>query len=658
MLRAAALLATLALLPVAAAASTFSLNDAYRLVGYSAPRFSPDGTRLLFTRSRVDLETDRHDTELVVLGVADGVARVLTQDRTAVSAPTWSPRGDRMAFVAPDDQHHNQIWILPVAGGEAQRATSAPQGVAQYAWRPDGGAIAFVTADEPPKKTGVARFEDSYRVTDNAFTSVGPFRSSHLWLATASGDDGRETWTSRRLTSGSWHVSGSTISWSPDGATLAYVRTPTSIPGDGSESTVQLLDVAGGTSRALTDHARYEWDPRFAPSGATIAYAWARDGDPNSESDVFVSGGRGAGRDLSIGIDRNAANYAWYPDGRALLLEGNDATHKTLWRLDLAGHATKIDVGDMDVFGDFDGSIARDGAIAFVGATPNHPGEIYYLAAGSKTPRQLTHDNDWIAQRSLGRVRTVDWTGPDGFAEDGVLTYPPSFDPHERYPLVLEIHGGPTEATTTSFDAFTQTIAAHGYIVFQPNYRGSDNLGNAYERAVYRDPVIGPDKDIMAGIAAVKAHDPIDASRVCVSGWSYGGLMTSWLITHHDWRCAISGAAVDDQVLDTVLADDINVNEYSMWGPPFATEESLDAYRAASPITYYRNVHTPTLILDDTFDARVPEPESYAFFHALQDAGKTVEFYQWPIAAHFPGDPIRRNDVYRMWLGWLDKYLR
>jgi dipeptidyl aminopeptidase/acylaminoacyl peptidase len=657
-LRRAALFATLALLPAGAMAATVSLDDSYKIVGYGSPRIAPDGTRLLFTRSRVNLESDRRDTELVVLDLASGAQRVLTQNRTSVSSATWSPRGDRMALLAPDGNRHEQVWVLPTAGGEAEQATSTPQGVAEYSWRPDGSAIAYISTDTAPKRRGVARYQDSYRVTTNAFLAVGPFLSSHVWLAAVREVDGRDQWTSHRLTAGEWNVAGSTLSWSADGTTLAYVRTPTSIPGDGDASTVQLLDVATGTSRGLTGRTHYEWDPRFSPVDGSIAYAYAMDGNPNDRSDVFLSDGHGAGHDISLPLDRNAANFAWFPDGRAFLLEGNDGTHKTLWRVDRTGHVSKFDLGDIDVFGDFDGSIARDGAIAFVGATPQHPGEVYYLPAGSATPEQLTHGNDWIAGRALGRVRSIDWQGPGGFHEDGVVTYPPSFVSGKRYPLVLEIHGGPTEASTTSFDVFGQTIAAHGYVVFQPNYRGSDNLGNAYQLAVYRDPVVGPDRDIMAGIAAVEAQNSIDGSRVCVSGWSYGGLMTSWLITHHDWRCAISGAAVDDQVMDTVLADDINVNEYSMFGPPFASEQNLQAYRDASPITFYRNVHTPTLILDDTYDVRVPEPESYAFFHALQDAGKTVEFYQWPVSAHFPGDPIRRNDVYRMWIDWLDKYLR
>ncbi len=642
----------------AAAATFFTSVDQYKIVGYSSPRISPDGTRLLFTRAHVNLETDHRDAELVVMDIASRGERVLTVGRTSVSSPSWSPSGAAIAFVSPDAGKRSEVFVLPVGGGEATQATTAKEGVNDYAWRPDSEAIAYVSDDPAPERTGVAKFQDSYQVTTNAYLDVGPFLPSHLWLASQRRENGRASWTSHRLTSGMWSVGSASISWSPDGSTLAYIRVPGPIIADGDDSTVQLLDLASGRSRPLTTRTSLEWQPQYAPHGRAIAYTYARAGDPNNAGELFVSDGNGAGRDVSRVLDRNAVNYAWYPNGQGFVLEGDDGTHKALWRVPLDGAAKRFDLGEMDVFGDFNGSVAADGAIAFIGATPSRPGEIYYLSAGATRPVRLTNANAWVDGLSLGRVATLEWKN-GAFSEDGVVTYPPSYDASKKYPLVLTIHGGPTSATTTSFDTFAQLAAAHGYIVLQPNYRGSDNLGNAYQRAVYRNPVIGPDSDIMAGIATLEAETGIDRARVCVGGWSYGGLMTSWLITHHDdWRCAVSGAAVDDQVYDTALADDLNVNEYSMWGAPFASASSLELFQKASPLTYYRNVHAATLILDDTYDVRVPAAESYAFYHALKDAGKTVEFYQWPVHAHFPGDPIRRADVYTRWLGWFDRYLR
>jgi dipeptidyl aminopeptidase/acylaminoacyl peptidase len=200
-------------------------------------------------------------------------------------------------------------------------------------------------------------------------------------------------------------------------------------------------------------------------------------------------------------------------------------------------------------------------------------------------------------------------------------------------------------------------MAARGWFVLRPNYRGSDNLGNAYEHAIYIDATRGPGSDIMAGVAAAEQAVAIDKRRICVSGWSYGGMLTSWLITQqHDWACAVSGAAVDDLVYDYSLADDISADRESMPGSPFV-RNYLQYYRAVSPITYFRNVKTPTLILSDMYDVRVPAAQSYVFYHALRDNGVDVEFYEWPVHGHFPGDPVRTADVYRYWIDWIAKFV-
>ena len=179
-----------------------------------------------------------------------------------------------------------------------------------------------------------------------------------------------------------------------------------------------------------------------------------------------------------------------------------------------------------------DAHVGRDGAIAFAGSEPSRPTEIYYLSGPAAAPRRLTHYNDEVASRDLGRRETIEWSGPDGFPEDGVLTYPPAFDPSKTYPLVLVIHGGPQSATTTAFSSLPHLMAARGWVVFSPNYRGSDNRGNAFQRAIFNDAGAGPGRDVMAGLAEVRKKGFVDPSRIGVSGWSYGGYMTSWLTGH------------------------------------------------------------------------------------------------------------------------------
>lgn len=646
-----------------AAAAHFALADTYRIVGFSSPRFSPDGRDLLFVRSRVNLQTDQRDGQLVVLRVKTGAQRTVLSGRNSVGDPQWSPHGRRIAFLAYDHRHGRQVYVQNASGGAAVAVTHAANGVQEYAWRPDGRAIAYLTTRRLPKKRGIARWQDAFQVTDNGYLTPGPYPPGILELSTRHG--AAAAWRAVTLVGAGQGASvatgaaASTISWAPDGRTLAYVRTPNALLGDAERSTVQTVDLTTRRVRPLTGRTRFEFNPRISPRGGEIAYTYARDGDPMNVADVFVSPMHGVGRDVSRAMDRNDANYTWYPDGSALLVNADDGTQRCLWRLNLDGTFRKLPLGDVSAIGNFDGSIARDGTIAFVGLTPRHPAEIYVLPPRAGAPVRLTGDNASIAARDLGRVRRITWTGPapQHFAEDGVLTYPADFHAGERYPLVLLIHGGPTGASTATFDQLAQLMAARGWFVLEPNYRGSDNLGNAYQRAIYADPTRGPGEDVMAGLAAVRRIAPIDPARICVSGWSYGGLLASWLVTQqHLWRCAVSGAGVDDLVYDYALADDIGDDREVMPGSPF-TGDNLQLYRASSPLTYYRSVRTPTLLLSDMFDVRVPAAESYAFYHALHDAGVTVRFYEWPVYGHFPSDPVRTADVYRRWIDWIARYV-
>ena len=235
--------------------------------------------------------------------------------------------------------------------------------------------------------------------------------------------------------------------------------------------------------------------------------------------------------------------------------------------------------------------------------------------------------------------------------------YPPNFSNDKKYPLVLLVHPGPNAASTTAFSMLSRLIAARGYVVFEPNYRGSDNLGNAYERAIFNDAGDGPSRDVMAGIDAVKRLGFVDESKIAVSGWSYGGYMTTWLIGHYQiWKAAVAGASVTDWNEDYNLSDMGPLFRYGFKGSPWLGYRN--DYVAQSPIASASQIRTPTLILGDTGDSRVPITESYQLYHALKDNGVPVKFVAYPVPGHFPGDPVRSQDVYRRWLDWLDQYLK
>jgi len=347
------------------------------------------------------------------------------------------------------------------------------------------------------------------------------------------------------------------------------------------------------------------------------------------------------------------------PDGKSLLLSGDDGTRRDIWIQPLDSAARKIDLGEAGVYWDFSVDVGKGGSIAFTGTTPTRTTELYYLASPDAKPKRLTDFNHEVAALDLSRADTFEWKGPDGFTADGTLIYPPNFSRDRKYPLVVYLHGAPQfEAFVTEFDFLTQLLASHGYVVFAPNYLGTDNLGNNYERAVVNDFGDARGRDLMAGVAALEKQGFIDESRIGVSGWSYGGFMTSWLISHyHIWKAAVAGAAPISRTDVYDLADENVTERFAFGGSPWKKEYAR-AYEEQSPITYLAAITTPTLILHDTGDPRVPITSSYAMYHALKDDGVTVKFIAIPVAGHFPdSSPVHLSDIYRVWLDWLDQYL-
>ena len=659
-------LAFLAAVSVSAQTRKIELSDLAKIVSVSDPQISLDGKSIVFVVSRPNIEQDRSDRELVLMDIASGAQRILTYDRKGVGSPRWSPNGDRLAFVAVEGTAKDakpQVFVLPMTGGEARKLTDAPEGIEQFAWRPNGQDIAYVTSDEPENKKEIEKHHDAFEVGDNDYLATEAALPSHLWLIAA--DGGKP----KRLTSGAWSLPksappsspASPISWSPDGKWLLFTRQEHPHQGDSDLTTLQVLNVETGEIRKLTKHEKFESFALFSPDGSRVAYWYPLDGDPNNQIEIFVTPTTGGdGSDATRSIDRDIQRVIWMPDGNSLLVGGHDGTTTSLWLQPLSGSPKKLSLGDISPSWAFwvDAFVGRKGEIAFTGSTPSHPSELYYMASTSDTPRRLTNFNDGIAALALGKSEKIEWKGPDNFHEDGVLVYPPDFQKGKKYPLVLIIHGGPQASTTTQFSLLPQVMATHGYVVFEPNYRGSDNLGNAYQRAIWNDAGDGPGRDVIAGIDAVKKLGIVDETKIAVTGWSYGGYMTSWLIGHYQiWKAAVAGAPVTDMYDEYNLSDGNAGDRYTFKGSPYVGDNLKD-YRAQSPITYAAQMKTPTLILHDTGDARVTITQGYSLYHALKDNGVPVKFIAIPVPGHFPGDPVRAMDTFHYWIDWVDKYLK
>jgi dipeptidyl aminopeptidase/acylaminoacyl peptidase len=643
--------------------------DAYgRIVRVADPQIAPDGRSIVVTVSRGNFEENRYDTELLQVDVASGRTRVLASGRRGLSQPRWSPSGNRLAFLATGPvvagrEARPQVFVQPMSGGDARVVTDAPSGVQHFAWSPDGATIAFATADEPEKKTGIERHNRSFEIgNDDYLIQTAPL-PTHIWLVASEGGA-----PARRLTSGSWSLPtsfppgppASPLSWSADGKSIAFTRVESPHSGDFDASRAHIADVATGRVRALTGRGKFEAHPIFSPDGSRVAFWRPRGGDTNNVNQIQIASSAGGdGVSATESIDRHIARGLWMPDGASLLVGANDGTRVSLWVQPIGGAARKLQLGDVSPASSFwvDATVGRDGAIAFVGSTTTVPAELYYLPGSTSAPKRLTDLNAPTASLALGRTEVVEWQS-EGLRHNGLLTYPPDFQAGRQYPLVLIIHGGPRAASLETFGAQAQLFAARGWVIFQPNYRGSDQLGEAYQKAIVNDAGAGPGRDVMAGLAAVKARGFVDEARIAVTGWSYGGYMTSWLIGNYPtgWRVAMAGAPVTDN-LDQYNLGDANVRRgYAFGGSPWTSAERMKAFVDQSPITYASKIRTPTLIMQNMGDYRVTPTQAFKLYHALKDNGVETQFIGYPLPGHNAADPVHQRDVQRRWMEWVAQH--
>jgi dipeptidyl aminopeptidase/acylaminoacyl peptidase len=390
----------------------------------------------------------------------------------------------------------------------------------------------------------------------------------------------------------------------------------------------------------------------FSPDGRYLAFGQTRGPEtfflPTGVFVIPVSEGKPI--DVTAKIDRYLESVAWLPGGKSILVGGSDLTTRALWFQPFDGPAQRLDLGDIHPDTPV---VAPNGTVVFLGTETHRPAELYTMRVGEWRPRRLTNFNAALAAMKQGEVETVSWDGPDDFKQNGVLIYPPDYKEGQRYPLVLNIHGGPMGRSGVAFNIFNQIMAARGWLVFSPNYRGSLSQGKAFQSAVINDTSEGPGRDIMSGIQVLKDRGIVDEERVAVSGWSYGGHMTVWLTAHYEgWAAAVAGAAATDWF------DWYNTGDYNVWsgfalgGSPWLNDNAMK-YWQQSPIAHAHQIRTPTLILSNTGDERVPISQSYKLYHALKDNKVEVQFIAYPVPDHWPGDPVHTRDVRRRWLNWI-----
>jgi dipeptidyl aminopeptidase/acylaminoacyl peptidase len=647
-------------------------EDYFAFETLSDPRFSPDGSSIAFVVTTIDQKANRRHSEIRLIP-ADGSreATVLTTAPQSSNSPRWSPDGKSIAFLsarpvagetdpgtaAPGGNNvaRNQVWLLPLTGGEPRRVTNLLNGVTNFQWSPDGTKLVVVSRTGPSDTAKSPSDVRHYKNANYKFNDNGWFddKRAHLWVVEV--PSGR----ANQITSGEdWNDSDP--QWSPDSRKIAFVSDRTGKAFDeGRNTDVWTIDAAGGQLTKISDHDEADNSPRWSPDGQTIAFLSAV--PEKSHARIWLASSRAgsASKLAADAIDLIPSALRWAEAGRALYFETGVKGTTQLYRVDLAARkAAPITSGDRTVRA-ADVS-EKTGKLAYTVNDPTRLDDLFIADVNGRNERQLTHLNAALwKQLTIAAVERVPFKGAEGWDVDGFFMKPAGWEAGRKYPMILSIHGGP--AGMYGFDWFHefQVYASRGWAVFFTNPRGSTGYGQKFERGIEMNWGANDYADVMAGVDAILAkYSWIDRDRLGVTGGSYGGYLTNWIVGHTTrFKAAVTLRSLSNFISDDGTRDGAYGHADDFGGDIF---EKTDLYWDRSPLKYAKNVKTPTLVLHSDNDFRVPIEQGEQWFRALRHFGVTSEIVFFPRENHNltrTGEPKHLVESINWQVYWFDRYL-
>lgn len=624
----------------------------FQFVG--APAISPDGAMVAFPLTRIDERTNRRLTSIWLVPYDGSAApRAITNEALSSTNPQWAPDGKSIAFLsARGEGARPQIYVLPLAGGEPRRVSDLKNGVVAYQWSPQGDRFVATSRMGPSDKGKVVSDVRHYTGIRYKFNDSGWFddKRSHLFVIDAASG------AAKQVTDGQeWEDLDP--QWSPDGKRIAFVSNRTGKYFEDDRNTdVWTIAADGGALTKISTGVEADNSPRWSPDGKTIAYLGTAKRREFAKIYLANADGTGTPRLAVDGLDLIVSNLQWNGPETMLFESGQRGAYQ-IYAVDVKARTAKAVVAGERAARNYS---ARGQRLAYLVNDFKTLDDIYVAGIDGQGERRLTTHNVALwKQLDLANVERMAYKSTDGTPVEGFLVKPVGFEAGKKYPLLLNIHGGPAGMYGVDWYHEFQVYAGKGYGVFFANPRGSTGYGQEFERGIKNNWGKMDYTDIMTGLdEAIRKNPWIDTDRLGVTGGSYGGFMTNWIVGHTNrFKAAVTLRSVVNLISDEGTRDGAYGHEEDFKGLLF---DHFEDYWAASPLKYAKNVKTPTLVLHSDNDLRVPLEQGEQWYRALKLYGVTTELVIFPRENHNltrTGEPKHIVESMKWQLYWFARFI-